>query len=217
MPMRGNRRFVDLENKWVFADRTITGQRPCASASRGEPISEHAIGEPGSTKRIREAQIVEGDDEVPDPPAFLDHAVKALSSLNDASVRVLTASRDDGWSVPMPLIADEDGVLNEHLLVPEDGHRLKRVAAFAVSSKEASTLLMVHEASPPISFAVPLENKDDEAIQRAIQAATEAFISVQDRTEDQVMALEHTQISAPDELRSWISMQLRHAAITYLR
>lgn len=217
MPMRGNRQFVDLEHKWVFADRTIAGQRPRTGASRGEPISEHSIGEPGSTKRIREAQIVEGDDEIPDPPAFLGHAVKALSTLDDTSVRVLTASRDDGWSLPMPLIADEDGVLNEHLLVPEDGHRLKRVAAFALSSREASTLLMVHEACPPISFAVPLENKDDEAIQRAIQAATEAFISVQNGTDDQVLALEHTQLSAPDELRSWISMQLHHAAITYRR
>eukprot|EP00952_Eustigmatos_sp_NYUAD-ZCMA_P000193 518-Eustigmatos_ZCMA.PRE.1 len=63
MPMRGNRRFVDLENKWVFADKTIAGKTPSASASSGEPISEHAIGEPGSTKRIREAQIVEGDNE----------------------------------------------------------------------------------------------------------------------------------------------------------
>ncbi|CAJ0700983.1 hypothetical protein LMG19089_02728 [Ralstonia edaphis] len=117
----------------------------------------------------------------------------------------------------MPLIADEDGVLDEHLLVPDDKHRLKRVAAFAVSSKEASTLLMVHEASPPISFAVPLQNKGDEAIQRAIQAATEAFISVQNGTDYQVMALEHTQVNAPDELRSWISMQLYHAAIAYLR
>ncbi|HWV04074.1 hypothetical protein ACTJK6_16245 [Ralstonia sp. 22086] len=217
MPVRSNRRFVDLEDKWVFADRAIAGQKPRASASSGDPISEHAIGEPGSTKRIREAQIVEGDNEVPDPPAFLEHAVKALSTLDDASVRVLTASRDDGWSVPMPLIADEDGVLDEHLLVPDDKHRLKRVAAFAVSSKEASTLLMVHEASPPISFAVPLQNKGDEAIQRAIQAATEAFISVQNGTDYQVMALEHTQVNAPDELRSWISMQLYHAAIAYLR
>lgn len=217
MPMRGNRRFVDLENKWVFADRTIAGQKPRASASSGEPISEHAIGEPGSTKRIREAQIVDGDNEVPDPPAFLEHAVKALSTLHDASVRVLTASRDDGWSVPMPMIADEDGVLDEHLLVPDDEHRLKRVAAFAISSKEASTLLMVHEATPPVSFAVPLENKSDEAIQRAIQAATGAFISVQNGTCYQVMALEHTQVNAPDELRSWISMQLHHAAIAYLR
>ncbi|AXV78462.1 hypothetical protein CJO79_03610 [Ralstonia solanacearum] len=217
MPVRANRRFVDLENKWVFADRTIAGKKPRASASSGDPISEHAIGEPGSTKRIREAQIVEGDNEVPDPPAFLEHAVKALSTLDDASVRVLTASRDDGWSVPVPLIMDEDGVLDEHILVPEDMHRLKRVAAFAVSSKEASTLLMVHEASPPVSFAIPLENKSEEAIQRAIQAATGAFISVQNGTAYQVMALEHTQANAPDELRSWISMQLNHAAIAYLR
>ncbi|MHA6884171.1 hypothetical protein [Ralstonia pseudosolanacearum] len=217
MPMRGNRRFVDLENKWVFADRAIAGQKPRAGASSGEPVSEHAIGEPGSTKRIREAQIVDGDNEIPDPPAFLEHAVKALSTLNEASVRVLTASRDDGWSVPMPLIADEDGVLDDHLLVPEEEHRLKRVAAFAVSSKEASTLLMVHEANPPMSFAVPLENKSDEAIQRAIKAATEAFISVQSGADRQVMALEHTQVNAPEELRSWISMQLYHAAIAYLR
>ncbi len=217
MPMRGNRRFVDLENKWVFADKTIAGKTPRASASSGEPISEHAIGEPGSTKRIREAQIVEGDNEVPDPPAFLEHAVKALSTLDNASVRVLTASRDDGWSVPVPLIADEDGVLDEHLLVPQDMRRLKRVAAFAVSSKEASTLFMVHEASPAISFAVPLEDKSDEAIQRAIQAATGAFIAVQNGTDYHVVALEHTLANAPDELRSWISMQLNHAAIAYLR
>lgn len=217
MPVRGNRRFTDLENKYVFADRTIAGQKPRASASSGEPINEHAIGEPGSTKRIRETQIVDDDSEIPDPPAFLEHAVKALSTLNDASVRVLTASRDDGWTVPMPLISDEDGVLNEHLLMPEDNHRLKRVAAFAVSSKEASTLLMVHEANPPISFAVPLKNQSDEAIQRAVQAATGAFISVQDGGDHRVMALEHTQASTPDELRSWISMQLYHAAIAYLR
>lgn len=217
MPMRGNRRFVDLENKWVFADRAIGGQKPRTTTSSGEPISEHAIGEPGSTKRIREAQIVEGDNEVPDPPAFLEHAVKALSTLDNASVRVLTASRDDGWSVPVPLIADEDGVLDEHLLVPQDMRRLKRVAAFAVSSKEASTLFMVHEASPAISFAVPLEDKSDEAIQRAIQAATGAFIAVQNGTDYHVVALEHTLANAPDELRSWISMQLNHAAIAYLR
>ncbi|MEF3062679.1 hypothetical protein V4C85_22820 [Ralstonia solanacearum] len=217
MPVHSNRRFIDLENKWVFADRSIAGQKPRASASSGEPISEHAIGEPGSTKRIREAQIVDGDNEIPDPPAFLEQAVKALSALDDASVRVLTASRDDGWTVPMPLISDEDGVLDEHLLIPADKHRLKRVAAFAVSSKEASTLLMVHEASPPISFAVPLENKSDEAVQRAIQAATGAFVSVQNGTAYQVMGLEHTQADAPDELRAWISMQLYHAAIAYLR
>jgi len=217
MPVRGNRRFADLENKYVFADRTIAGQKPRASAASGEPINEHAIGEPGSTKRIRETQIVDDDSEIPDPPAFLEHAVKALSTLNDASVRVLTASRDDGWTIPMPLISDEDGVLNEHLFMPEDDHRLKRVAAFSVSSKEASTLLMVHEADPPISFAVPLENQSDEAIQRAIQAATGAFISVQNGGDHRVMALEHTMVSAPDELRSWVSMQLYHAAIAYLR
>lgn len=117
----------------------------------------------------------------------------------------------------MPLIADEDGVLDEHLLVPQDMRRLKRVAAFAVSSKEASTLFMVHEASPAISFAVPLEDKSDEAIQRAIQAATGAFIAVQNGTDYHVVALEHTLANAPDELRSWISMQLNHAAIAYLR
>jgi hypothetical protein len=76
---------------------------------------------------------------------------------------------------------------------------------------------MVHEANPPISFAVPLKNQSDEAIQRAVQAATGAFISVQDGGDHRVMALEHTQASTPDELRSWISMQLYHAAIAYLR
>ena len=76
---------------------------------------------------------------------------------------------------------------------------------------------MVHEASPPISFAVPLKDKSDEAIQRAIQAATGAFISVQNGTAYHVVALEHTLANAPDELCSWISMQLNHAAIAYLR
>lgn len=64
---------------------------------------------------------------------------------------------------------------------------------------------------------VPLKNQSDEAIQRAVQAATGAFISVQDGGDHRVMALEHTQASTPDELRSWISMQLYHAAIAYLR
>lgn len=56
-------------------------------------------------------------------PEYLRHIINALGALDDVEVEILTASHEDGWTLPLSLCHDEDGVIaDERLILDEQGH-----------------------------------------------------------------------------------------------
>jgi hypothetical protein len=66
-------------------------------------------------------------------PDFLKKTVAELSHLKGITVELLTASQDDGWTVPISVLANEDGEINPKLMISgvDDELRMRRAAVFA--------------------------------------------------------------------------------------
>jgi hypothetical protein len=111
---------------------------------RAESNIDEADGDASGSQRVRsvdflEALAVDGGKRA-EVPAFLKDVVADLMKLKDVKIRVLTASDEDGWSVPVPFICDEDGVIDPRLFVNVDDaeSRMRRVALFEVQQQKQS-------------------------------------------------------------------------------
>ena len=128
-----SRKFPDLDRVLICRLVQLTAASPRKPSAAIAGIDEHAVGEPGSTRRIRPIAFEEyrkGDRK--EPPNFLRPLVAALDLLGPPQfeITLLTASAEDGWTVPAALSSDEDGVIDARLLLPEEGDRARRVAVF---------------------------------------------------------------------------------------
>jgi hypothetical protein len=134
-----NRKFPDLENKTTWKSKSIeTRDQGRIVMRRPDGDVDEAAGEQSGSRRVRsvdflEAMAVDGGKRA-QVPAFLKDVVADLMKLKDTSIRVLTASDEDGWSVPVPLVTDEDGVIDSRLFVTIGIYepRLRRMAIFEI-------------------------------------------------------------------------------------
>lgn len=169
------RRFPDLDRKSVFGTREV-GARSGGAARKAEPIEEEAAGEPGSTSRCRPISIVDALPQVGAPPTWLVDAYQALRNATDIQVELLTNSAEDGWSVPLELFSDEDGVIHETLFMPAENllGRPRRAAVFNVDNGFATALAVVIEHSENSSALVVSYDQIQERLEiTLIQAAME--------------------------------------------
>ncbi|WP_025917411.1 hypothetical protein [Herminiimonas sp. CN] len=87
------------------------------------PVEQVAIGEPGSERRIRSmdlAVLSRPESEKQQPvPEFLQDAVKELMQLQGLHIELLTESEDDGWTVPVTILSNEDGEIDLGLCIEE--------------------------------------------------------------------------------------------------
>jgi len=122
--------------------------------SHSSSVDDLAVGKSGSIQRIRPIDLVEQRyRKHPDPPAYLQHVISALDALQAKgySVHTLTASDEDGWTVPISaeMAADpEDGVIDDLLIVSEEGNRLRRIAVFQLSKNDRHHVLGIVEFDP---------------------------------------------------------------------
>lgn len=152
-----NRKFPDLENKTTWKSKSIdtAAQGRILMSRTGSDVDE-AVGDQAGSLRVRsvdflEAMAVDGGKRA-QVPAFLKGVVADLMKLKDTSIRVLTASDEDGWSVPVPLIFDEDGVIDPRLFIQDEKAepRLRRVALFElVEQAEAKHVVALEWLSDP--------------------------------------------------------------------
>lgn len=125
-------KFPDLRNKPIWSEAAVKAQAP---APIGTPdatqVAAVAVGSPGSSERVRPISLVEALGRPDGPPNFLKPAIERLARLKRLKATVLTASLEDGWTVPVPYKPDGDGEISPRAFTA-DGSRLRRVAAFSV-------------------------------------------------------------------------------------
>ncbi|MFC5429452.1 hypothetical protein ACFPTO_11670 [Paraburkholderia denitrificans] len=174
------RLFTDLQGKsiWRSCDLPLAVQAKMRTMSAA--VDGVAVGEQVSSAAVRAVSLVEASaSSYKEPPDFLASIVRALKSLSDVATIVQTASDDDGWTVPMDVMVDSDGVIEEKWFINDRTRcRVRRMAVFKVSRHEISGHLVILDAIPPIMLAYPGSHFiDDRYVLDQVYEAFEYFSS----------------------------------------
>ncbi len=153
--VRAEPRFPDLIKKHVWKNKTLrTTDAGVARGGTGAPVERASIGMTGSEQRIRPVDLAVAL--IPEKifrqqvPEFLCDVVAELSKLRDFHVDVLTASDDDGWSIPIAAMADDEGEIDSRFFVDTGAGilRLRRSSVFVIRCGQRSLGLVVVESTP---------------------------------------------------------------------
>ncbi len=168
-----DRVFPDLLRKPVV--RRVRLHEGSAVAVQGRPaVPDVATGEEGSSTRVRTVTLAEqlGGKTQP-PPAFLQPVLDAFLQLEGVEAHLLTDSDEDGWSIPISTLFDEDGVIEARLMLEQRGAmRPRRLSAFLLKSGRDRLTTVFVESEPLFPLAYPAELGDaDEAYATMVCAA----------------------------------------------
>jgi hypothetical protein len=150
-------RFPDLRGKPVWKERVLSLKEWLAKkarASKGGAVEAGAIGEGGSSSRVRptELEALCQKNKLPKqpPPDFVRRPLEELLTLGPMDIRLLTASDEDSWSVPVGLMVTEDGVIPDELFIRNDqnSHRLRRICAMEIEDGGARYGVAILETTP---------------------------------------------------------------------
>lgn len=178
--VRRTRYFPDLDHKKLVGRRDLTKPPPTISIGPAVPaVNELAVGEPGSTKRVRSVMLTEAASlENFDQPVFLKSTVKAMEGLDNFEIDLLTASDEDGWTVPVELLNDDDGIIANELFINPDGHpRQRRAAAFSLSHASEHMVLVLIEGEQLIPLVYPVDKAGLQEPWPALRCAAQDFVS----------------------------------------
>jgi hypothetical protein len=182
--IRFDPRFPDLKKKTVWKNQSLSS--PDASQSflgtAARPVKQAAIGELGSERRIRPVDLAvlsrpESDQQRP-VPAFLRDAVKELMQLQGLHIELLTKSEEDGWTIPVTILSNEDGEIDLGLCVVENtgNLRLRRTAVFALTRDQKHVSAVFIESSPMHMKLYPTTGDDPEEVWRTLECAAGEFV-----------------------------------------
>ncbi len=210
--LRPRRHFQDLDRKPVWSHRKLASPT-VAAGETGEVINDLAVGDAGSVQRIRPVSLAEAlRPDRPRMPEYLRHIVNALGALDDVEVEILTASHEDGWTLPLSLCHDEDGVIaDEQLILDEQGHaRPRRVAVLGLAwaSSELMALIAVVESPvlAPIFYAAQAGDQHD--LSSAMGRVTFDFTMVLKREQRKLRGETRTASRTDDMLKRWLTRAL---------
>ncbi len=180
-------RFPDLIRKFVrkeAAEIAIEEAAPI-NASAGQAVQEVSLGDSGADNRVRSVDLsVVMDPSDPlhrVPPNFLREVSVELSTMREVKIALLTRSDDDGWTIPAPIVADDDGVIEPRLFTSDSSGqmpRLRRLAAFAATYNDDSVSIVVVECAQPW-WKLYGPAVDNEAHQRLLQIGAMDFATGQ--------------------------------------
>jgi hypothetical protein len=142
-------KFPDLRNKSVWSEAKLAVDAESLAGSPGATaVADIAVGDAGSVQRIRSITIVEALGRSDGPPTFLLPAIERFKRLKRLEVMLLTASIDDGWTVPIPYTISEDGEIPRQVLIEEGGtSHIRRVAAFRITGGWRQAHIVIKESS----------------------------------------------------------------------
>jgi hypothetical protein len=147
-------RFPDLIQKPVWKSKSLVpadaNQKMIGS---GAPeVEAAAIGESGSNHRIRSVELamLNKQKERKPPPEFMRAFVDDLGQLRGVEITLLTASDEDGWTVPITAIHDGNGEIDARLFIQINNElsRLRRIALITVNRNIERVSIVVIEAEP---------------------------------------------------------------------
>ena len=151
----GAQRFTDLDHKALLKTRNAgKAGMPSLHPLTAAPIPDSALGDPGSSQRVRPVELTLAPDRP--PPDFLRPIVEALQDNRHIRLEVLTDSGADGWT--LPLVSACDDVPDELVRIddPATGQsRFRRVAALALHHEDWSIdwVIIEHQMFVPLLFA----------------------------------------------------------------
>ena len=117
---------------------------------------------------------------------FLRSTVEDIRALKIISVELLTESGEDGWTVPLTVLSDEDGVIDARFFVTgrSGTSRLRRASVFAFSRGIDHLCAAVIEATPAHVKLYPTSGQDPQEVWHTLRCAAVDFISAQNQDWD---------------------------------
>lgn len=175
-------KFPDLKRKTIWKSLSLTGEgiSPLGSDPKIPPIQHASVGDPGSSRRVRPIELVVLQDHQRKPiPEFLRATIADISTLTGFDIELLSASEDDGWTVPVTLLSDEDGEIDARLFFESaDGIQQFRRACVLAFKKDAEHLCaVIIEAAVPYIKLYPTTGQDEEEVWRTLRCATSDFLA----------------------------------------
>lgn len=149
-------RFPDLTRVLTFYDEKVEQKLPLSASGAPTPTVESmAVGEAASNERIRPITLAESPKWEPGRAAP-QHLAPLLAALDRfaGDVNLLTASDQDGWTIPVTMSADVDGVIDETLL--EQGVA-RRLCTFRVTAGTADGVLVALGTAQVLYLIVPID------------------------------------------------------------
>lgn len=173
-------RFPDLRRKPIWKNKTpLTSEASLVSGSTAAPVEESSLGLTGSEQRIRPVDLAialaSANMQV---PGFLRDVVTYLSKLNGVEVELLPASDEDGWSVPITGLSDEDGEINLRLFVYGSAEilRLRRASIFAIKCGSEHLSVAVIESAPLHIKLYTTTGGDADEVARTLSCVVRDFL-----------------------------------------
>lgn len=180
--VRFESKFPDLKKKTIWKSQALMGANvsPPDSNPKIPPVQHASVGEPGSSRRVRPIELVVLQDGDRKPiPEFLRTTITDISSLTGFNIELLSASEDDGWTVPVTLLSDEDGEIDTRLFLESaDGIQQFRRACVLAFKKDAEHLCaVVIESDVPHVKLYPTTGLDFDEIWQTLRCATTDFLT----------------------------------------
>ncbi len=181
-------RFPDLRGKPVWKERVLSLKEWLAKrarASKGGAVEAGAIGEGGSSSRVRptELEALCQKNKLPKqpPPEFVRRPLEELLTLGPMDIQLLTASDEDSWTIPIRLMVSEDGVIADQLFISNDQkiQRLRRVCAMKIRDGQTQYAVAILESSPEFTRIYPVE-KNSFGVEELLSQAEFEFLRSQE-------------------------------------
>lgn len=176
-------RFPDLARKPVWRSLKLISEEAGAGSvtSSSPPIESMAVGESGSSRRVRPVElsiVSQKASTKPDAiPLFLRNTVEDLKKLQGLTVELLTESQDDGWTVPISVIANDDGEVAPELMLQcaDTGRRMRKAAVFAFKHESEHLCAVVIESDPPHTRILATTGQDEDEVWLTLRCAAIDF------------------------------------------
>ena len=181
-------RFPDLIPKSIWKSKTMSLEdRATRKRSNTTPVENAALGDPGSERRTRplDIELLTSPDFLKSKhiPEFLSDTVNQLRLLRDMQIELLTESRNDGWTVPVSLLSDENGEIDNQLFILDSNgnFRLRRASVFAFKRESEHVCAVVIESTPAQIKLYPTTGQDSDEVWKTLSCAVVDFLRGPDR------------------------------------
>ena len=180
--VRFESKFPDLKKKTIWKSQALMGQSSSLPGSNPKipPVQHASVGEPGSSRRVRPIELVVLQDSDRRPiPEFLRTTITDISTLSSFNIDLLSASEDDGWTVPVTLLSDEDGEIDRRLFLESDAgfQQFRRACVLAFKKDSEHLCAVIIEADVPHLKLYPTTGQDSEEIWQTLKCATTDFLA----------------------------------------
>jgi hypothetical protein len=179
--------FPDLIRKPIWKSKTLTFQQWLDKKRYvgGKSMDSTSIGTPSGNRRVRPIdlamQVQRKNKNEMLPPEFMREFLEELLAVSGIDITLLTEGEDDGWSIPAPLISNDDGEIEPRLFILDATkiNRLRRVCVLSLQDERDHHLMGIVEGNPNFSKLYPTLNSNDTNLLAVLQLTAEDYIALE--------------------------------------